>query len=197
MENKFLRPYESLTDAFKRGHGHGHGPRSWSRSGTYLVMGDCACTLNWRTRSYLTVLCVVRPMTLLAPTRVSASGSRAGAGRDRPSAQCAMQHDFTPHASRSSLCTYCLEMMMLLHAMRYGSLGVASIMLMSWHAVDQRGPSARASATSAETPDHTVYIVLGAVDSDHHRHFDSCSYLSIPPGSQNSCPPPLVLCVRG
>ena len=69
-------------------------------------------------------------MSLLVPTRVSASGSRAVAGRDRLSAQCAT-HDDLPRTSRSLLCTYCLEMMMILHAMRYVSLGAVSIMLMS------------------------------------------------------------------
>ena len=143
MENNFIRPRESLADAFKRGHGHGHGSRSWSRSGMCWMMGDFVFTLSWRTCSYVSVLCVIRPMALLVPTRVSASGSRAGAGRDRSSAQCAMQHDCTPRTSRSSLCTYRLEMTMLLHAARYGSLGVASIMLMSWHVADQHWPSAR------------------------------------------------------
>ena len=94
------------------------------------MMGDFVFTLNWRTCSYLSVMCVVRPMTLVVPTRVSASGSRAIAGRDRLSAHCATQEDLS-HISRSSLCTYCLEMMMLLHTMCNVSLGVLSIMLMS------------------------------------------------------------------
>ena len=195
MENNFIRPCESLADAFKRGHGHGHGSRSWSRSGMCWMMGDCVLTLSWRTCSYVSVLCVIRPMTLLVPTRVSASGSRAGAGRDRPSAQRAMQHDCTPHTSRSSLCTYRLEMMMLMHATRYGSLGVASIMLMSCHVVDQRWPSARGlSHQRGNSGPHHV-----------HRAW-SCGFGSPASFRQLQLPiaptwqpelVPLVLCVRG
>ena len=193
MENNFIRPCESLADAFKRGHGHGHGPRSWSRSGMCWMMGDVVFTLNWRTRSYVSVLCVARPM--LVPTRVSASGSRAGAGRDRPSAQCAMQHDFTPHTSRSSLCAYCLEMMMKLHAMRYGSLGVASIMLMSCRVVVQHWPSVRGlihqRGNSGPYHVHRAWSCgLGSPSSFRQLQ------LPIAPTWQPELVP-LVLCVRG
>ena len=195
MENKLVRPCESLTDAFKRGHGHGHGPRSWSRPSTYLMMGDFVFTLKRRTSSYLSVHCVVRPVTLLVPTRVSASGSRAGAGRDRPSAQCAMQHDFTPHTSRASLCTYSLEMMILLHAMRYGSLGVVSIMLMPCHVVDQRGPSVRGlihqRGNSGPYHVHRVWS-CGFGPPSSFRQLQ----LPIAPTWQPKLVP-LVLCVRG